>query len=160
MERWFLKPLTQFKSINMKSYLKSLIVLAATALLFISTNNVQAQIFQVELADSVNKYSAPQDFMVFGQLVKVRTKLIKHFGTTCMFEIEITNKSEKELSRRVGFASKYGKKNEVYEVNSAMVRLKPNYYAVYKLEMRECFKKGKKNPIESCMTCDPRLGFL
>ncbi|WP_198342240.1 hypothetical protein [Pedobacter psychrophilus] len=112
------------------------------------------------MADSVNKFGPPQQCEVFGQLLQVRTKLLKHFGTTCMYEVEITNKSQKDINTRVGFTSLNGGKNEVFAVNSAMVRLKPNYYAVYKLEKRECLKKGKKNPIESCMTCNPTLGFL
>lgn len=141
--------------------IKILMVFAITVLLFISSSSkVQAQVFPIILADSVEKFSQPQQFLVSGQLVKVRTKLIKHFGTTCVFEVEVTNISEKDLKKSMGFVSTNGNANEIYSVNSASIRLKPNYYAVYKLEKRECLKRGKKNPIESCMACNPRIGFL
>lgn len=143
----------------MKSLLKNKISVIVVALCSIGWGNiVKAQVFPLVLADTVTVFGPYQEMVVKGQLLKVRTKLNRHFGTTCQFEIEITNKGSKQLNATAGLVSVNS--FQIYEVNSATISLKPNYYAVYKLEIRECLKKKVKNAILSCMACNPRLGFL
>jgi len=143
----------------MKSLIKNkLIILSIIFFCGISSaNTAKAQIFPINPGDSVNVFGPFQDMIVAGQLLKVRTKLLRHFGFTCQFEIEITNQGSKSIASKTGLVS--GNSGTLYEVTSVNLNLKPNFYVVYKLEIRECLKRKIKDPLISCMACNPRIGF-
>lgn len=138
-----------------KLYILLLLITGLIPLFNIST--VRAQVSPLVLSDTVNVYGPMQDVIVNGQLFKVRSKLLRHWGTTCQFEVEITNVGQKEVAARTGLLM--NNLNTLNPNTSVNLRLKPGFYAVYTLDVREVPKKGQKDPVISCRSCSPRLGF-
>lgn len=137
---------------------KQLNILIILSLLFaLSVKAVKAQNLPLILGDSVEVYGPFQQVIVAGEVLKVRTKLLRHWGTTCQYDVEITNTGTKLVSARTGLLM--NNTNNLNINTSVNLNLKPNYYVIYKLEIRECLKRREKNPIISCMTCPPVLGF-
>ena len=135
--------------------------------LFFGLLKVNAQT-ALPLADSLNKWSEPQvRFLSIegSPKIQVRTKVIKHQGTTGIIEVEITNLSTKTLTTRFGLKVTKGDINDntIHMNNSYQLKsLKPDYRVTYKMELRECLPKGrgKMNDLEKCKACQPRLLFI
>ncbi|MEJ7625607.1 MAG: hypothetical protein WKF35_02000 [Ferruginibacter sp.] len=130
-------------------------------------SDIQAQV-NLPLADNIGEWSEPQERFIAlenSPRIKVRSKVIKHFGTTGIIEVEITNLSEKTLSSTFGLKTPRGdlNDNKIHINNSYQLsKLKPNYVVTYKMELRECLPKGrgKMNDLEKCIACQPRLLFI
>ncbi len=140
------------------------------ALAIVSFNAVFAQTAFVPqapfipLADSVGKWSEYQYRTIQGPgspEIQLRTKVVKHFGFTAIIMVEITNKSKTQLSHTMGLkpTNNDANDNTIHINNSNTCKLKPNYYAEYKMEMRLCRPKGKKDDMEIVRNCQPRLLF-
>jgi hypothetical protein len=143
--------------------LKLLFALSMFLLLQASTN---AQAY-LPLADKVDEWSEPQVRFIAGEgtpKIKVRSKLIKYYGFTGVFEIEITNLSKQTLSSTFALKTTKGdlNDNKIHINNSYHLNLKPDYKATYKMELRECIPKGarKKDDIEKVKVCNPLLLFI
>jgi hypothetical protein len=129
-----------------------------------TSSNAQAYL---PLADKVNEWSEPQVRFIAGEgtpKIKVRSKLIKHYGFTGVFEVEITNLSNRTLSSTFALKTTKGdlNDNKIHVNNSYQLNLKPDYRATYKMELRECVPKGarKKDDIEKVKFCNPLLLFI
>ncbi|HEX8332548.1 MAG TPA: hypothetical protein VF622_07990 [Segetibacter sp.] len=93
------------------------------------------------LADKVDEWSEPQVRFIAGEgtpKIKVRSKLIKHYGFTGVFEIEITNLSKQTLSSTFALKTTKGdlNDNKIHINNSYQLNLKPDYKATYKMEFK------------------------
>lgn len=147
----------------MKSIIKSSLIIICLSLWAAQGH---AQQF-IPLADSIGKWSEVQlrpSTMPNGPMIEVSTKVIKHFGTTGIIEVKITNRSEKVISGRCGLKQTKGDLNDnIVHVNNAynLGSLKPNYYVIFKMELRECMPKGRKNmdDLQKIAACQPRLLF-
>jgi hypothetical protein len=132
-----------------RTYLILIILLISCA------SSVHAQ--QLVLADSVGKWSADQQFDAGnGITLKIRNRIMKHFGTTCMYEFYVLNTSGKQMNSWMGFV----KGNTIYEATAVQLTLRPNYETTFKMEFRECLKRRQKDPILSCGACIPVIGFI
>jgi hypothetical protein len=147
---------TKIKTFNMKKI--NIVVL----LLIIPVCSVWAQSFAVDLASEVGQWGQPIicDMGNKGN-VTVRVKLIKHFGTTCVFDVEFTNNSQRNFEGSAGL--KREKDNVIYGVNLARLDIKPNETVVYSnMEKRECKMSlsKKRDQVKLCMQCEPWIGFV
>ena len=151
----------------MKTFYKMRLKFLFALLLFLfqqTSTNAQAYL---PLADKVDEWSEPQIRSIAGEgtpKIKVRSKLIKHYGFTGVFEIEITNLSKQTLSSTFALKTPKGdlNDNKIHVNNSYQLNLKPDYRATYKMELRECVPKGarKKDDIEKVKVCNPLLLFI
>ena len=92
-----------------------------------------------------------------GQIVGIRIRVNKHFGTTCKFDVELENKTTLKMTAVMGFLGRTG---QLHEATAGSVSLKPGYKAYWEREKREVLKKGVKNDALICKNCNPTLGFL
>ncbi|MBC7916073.1 MAG: hypothetical protein H7Y07_18365 [Pyrinomonadaceae bacterium] len=137
-------------------------ILSSLFLLFILTaltNSVKSQTVNVSsvVPDSVGVWGKPLSVDMMGNPIVIRLKVVKHFGTTCVFEVEMTNNGTQTLSARMGFLGNDGK---LYEPTSGMISIKPGEGFYWKREKREVLKRGVKNDALVCKNCNPTLGFL
>jgi hypothetical protein len=142
------------------------LLLTTSLLLFFQILNASAQ-SELPLADEIGKWSEPQ-IRYMGNAnspkIKVRTKVIKHFGTTGVIDVEITNLSGQNISNYCGLKVTRGDLNDnTIHINNAysIKSLKPDYYLTFRMELRECHPKGgrKMNDLEKIIACQPRLLF-
>lgn len=119
------------------------------------------------LADSLDKWSEPVERFIAQEgtpKIRVKSRVIKHFGTTGVIEVEIKNISERTLTAAFGLKVTRGDANDnlIHPNNMYQLNLKPNFKTTYKMELRECSPKGgrKMNDIEKCKACLPRLLFI
>jgi len=145
----------------MKSFIKFLVIIC-----FLTTSeNSLAQLY-IKMADSVDVWSAPQQFSFTARTgisgtISARVKFFKKKATTCMLEVEVTNIGTTEF--RGWFKVTANQMGELTStVNSLNGNLQPKYYVKSNLEMRECLPKGAKgkSDLEKCQLCDPKLYFF
>ncbi len=139
--------------------------LTTVCLLFL-TLHADAQT-DLPLADKIGEWSEPQ-IRYLGNAstpkIQVRSKLIKHFGTTGIFDVEITNLSNQTITNFCGLKVPKGHidDNTVHINNVYSIKvLKPDYKITFRMELRECKPKGagKMDDLEKCKACQPRLLF-
>jgi hypothetical protein len=121
-----------------------------------------SQSFQLRLASEVEQWSEPIvcNMGNKGNLT-VRVKLIKHFGTTCVFDVEFTNNSNTVFKGAAGL--KRENDSVIYGANLVNLKLNPSETATYlKLEKRECkmSMSKKRDQVKLCMECEPWIGFV
>jgi hypothetical protein len=140
--------------------------ITTTFFLFLALLNINAQT-ALPLADSLNKWSEPVERFIAQEgtpRIRVRSKVIKHFGTTGVIEVEITNISDRTLAAAFGLKVTRGDANDnlIHPNNMYQLNLKAGYRVTYKMELRECSPKGgrKMDDIEKCKACQPRLLFI
>jgi len=144
----------------MKTKITFKILAAAFALIFFISlaNTAKAQTVNVTsiIPDSVNVWGPPMSVDMMGTECVFRVKVIKHFGTTCIYNVEITNKGNKTLTAGMGFLTDGG----LYNPNTgADIILKPGEGFYWKREKREILRKGVKNQAQVCKNCNPIIGF-
>ncbi len=130
-----------------------LIILAAF------TQKAQSQTVNVSsiVPDSVDVWGPPLSVDMMGNPVLIKMKVVKHFGTTCVFEVSITNNGSKTMSARMGFLGNTGM---LHEPTSGFITIEPGKGYYWKREKREVLKRGVKNDALVCKNCNPTLGFL
>lgn len=139
----------------MKSIRKGLVVATAFVLyLCISSTTVHAQKFPVNIADSVNKWSAPTIVRIVDAnnrlaTVEVFVKVKKFKGTTTIAAfggLQIGTKATTE---------------NIYVHNAGRFNLKPDYEISFDLELRECWPKNRKglDAAGKCAACEPNICF-
>ena len=136
------------------------------SLLLLQRTSINAQA-DLPLADKVGEWSQPQTRFIAGEgtpKIKVRTNVIKHYGTTGVIEVEITNLSKQTLTTTFGLKTPKGdlNDNKIHVNNSYNLNLRPDYKVTYKMELRECLPKGarKMDDIEKIKACNPLLLFI
>ncbi len=145
-------------------FIAKLFFTIAFLLFFVLQTKAQADL---PIADSLNKWSEPQERFIAREgtpRIKVRSKVIKHFGTTGVIEVEITNLSNINLRSAFGLKVPRGDANDylIHPNNMYQLNLKPGYRTTYKMELRECMPKGgrKMDDLEKCRACRPTLLFI
>lgn len=140
----------------MKKFLASLFVLFVVSAL---TATVKSQTVNVSsiVPDSVEVWGQPLNVDMMGNPIVIRLKVVKHYGTTCIFNVEITNNGTKTMSARMGFLGNTGM---LHEPTSGFISIKPGEGFYWKREKREVLKRGVKNDALICKNCNPTLGFL
>ncbi|TZF81459.1 hypothetical protein FW774_18020 [Pedobacter sp. BS3] len=148
----------------MKHLTKTLV--ATAILLFAITYSSNAQLAPLNMPQSDTSWSAPQTMVLKShwggtQEVEITCKLIKHYGTTGKFEVQITNKGPKKLTGYVGLVMGGGWKDLNYNNLAHFNRLGANYWIRFNLELRGCLPKGrsKMTDLEKCKACMPHIGF-
>jgi hypothetical protein len=130
-------------------------------LLLLSTQ-LFSQSFQLQLANEVEQWSEPIVCKISDRSqITVRVKLIKHYGTTCVFDVEFTNNSNTVFKGSAGL--KRENDNVIYGANMVNLKLNPNESVTYlKLEKRECkmSMSKKRDQVKLCMECEPWIGFV
>ncbi|MBC8053401.1 MAG: hypothetical protein H7Y13_10080 [Sphingobacteriaceae bacterium] len=137
-------------------------ILSSLALLFLITvvsSSVKSQTVNVSsvVPDSVDVWGPPLNVDMMGQPVVIRLKVVKHFGTTCVFNVEITNNGTRTMSATMGFLGNTGM---LHEPTAGFISIKPGEGFYWKREKREVLKRGVKNDALVCKNCNPTLGFL
>lgn len=140
--------------------------ITATFFLFSGLLKSNAQT-ALPLADSLDKWSEPVERFIAQEgtpKIRVKSKVIKHFGTTGVIEVEIKNISDRTLTAAFGLKVTRGDANDnlIHPNNMYQLNLKPNFKTTYKMELRECLPKGarKMDDIDKCKACQPRLLFI
>ena len=148
----------------MKIHKKSIIALVTLLTAF--AYGAKAQLAPLNMPQSDTTWSTPQTMVVKShsggaQEVEITCKLIKHYGTTGKFEVQVTNKGPKKLSGYVGLVKGGGQKDLNYNNLAHFNRLGVNYRIKFNLELRECLPKGrsKMTDLEKCKACMPYIGF-
>lgn len=140
------------KKLLLKSCLFTLLMLAAY------TGHAQ----QLLLAAEADVWGEPQKInLTGGGTIQLRTKFIKHFGSTCVFHIEFTNLSARPIKETCQLTS--SNSSGMYTHWATDLRLAVGETAVYQMERRECknnFKKSKQKDITKCAACAPAMYFL
>lgn len=130
--------------------------------LLLISNSLFSQSFPLSLASEVEQWSEPIICKINDQTqITVRVKLIKHYGTTCVFDVEFTNNSNSVF--KAGAGLKRESDNVIYGANMVNLKLNPNETATYlKLEKRECkmSMSKKRDQVKLCMECEPWIGFV
>jgi len=130
-------------------------------LLLLSTS-LFSQSFQLRLASAVEQWSEPIVCKINDRSqITVRVKLIKHYGTTCVFDVEFTNNSNTVFKAAAGL--KRENDSVIYGANMVNLKLNPNESVTYlKLEKRECkmSMSKKRDQVKLCMECEPWIGFV
>jgi hypothetical protein len=130
--------------------------------LLLLTTQLFSQSFQLKLANEVEQWSEPIVCKISDRSqITVRVKLIKHYGTTCVFDVEFTNNSNTVFKGSAGL--KRENDNVIYGANMVNLKLNPNETATYlKLEKRECkmSMSKKRDQVKLCMECEPWIGFV
>lgn len=151
----------------MKTSLKiSLLTACLTIILF----PVFAQVAPLPMPESDTVWSAPKIMTLKSrngttQTVQVKSKLVKHKGTTGFIEVEITNQGPKKLTGYVTLVVGDDNMDKVKDIsynNSTRISyLGNNYWIRYTLQLRECLPKGRKNmtDLQKCVACNPYIGF-
>ena len=126
--------------------------------LLLITIPMKAQTIDVTsiVPDSVGIWGPRQDVDMGGTLCSFRIRVSKHKGTTCNYDIEISNKGNKSLTGVMDILTQSGQIN----VNTAgRVTVKPGESFYWSRQKLGVFKKGRKNQAEICKACNPILGF-
>jgi hypothetical protein len=136
---------------------KSAIILSSIVLsLALSVCKGQALVLPTE----ADVWGSPQTITLNGGSLQLRTKFIKHFGTTCVFNIEFTNTGNVPISEEAQL-TKQG--SPIYTHWSTSIKLKQGEVAIFQMERRECspiFGKKKQKNISKCAECNPTISFL
>jgi len=92
--------------------------------------------------------------------VQVKSRFVKHFGTTCVFDLEFTNTGSKTFKEGVTLV-RPDQQGQYYH-NTVDLKMKPGQsYTVSAMELRECsLQWGESKDLNACATCGPRLGFM
>lgn len=134
------------------------IALLVVGFFLLLTNKVKSQTVNVAsiIPDTVGIWGPPMTVDMLGTECIFRIKVIKHFGTTCVYNVEITNKGSKKLSAGMGFLTNGG----LFNPNTGGdITIKPGESFYWKREKREVLKKRVKNQAQVCKNCNPILGF-
>ncbi len=113
------------------------------------------------LADRADVWS---DAKTYGGMndgeIQVRTKFIKHHGTTCVFDVEFTNNGNRTFDAGLTIVKPDRTKQYPHRVTN--VTLAPGKSVTYEeLELRECTKLlGDSKNLNACATCDPQLAYM
>ena len=123
------------------------------------SNSVKSQTVNVSsiVPDSVEVWGTPLNVDMMGHPVVIRLKVVKHYGTTCVFNVEITNNGTKTMTATMGFLGKTG---NLHDATAGSIRIKPGESFYWRREKREVLKRGVKNDALICKNCNPTLGFL
>ncbi len=117
---------------------------------------------QLLLAAEADVWGEPQKInLTGGGTIQLRTKFLKHYGTTCVFEVEFTNVGTKPVKETCQMVS--NNSSGMYTHWASDIRLAPGEVAVYQMEKRECkinMKKSKQKDIAKCAACAPAMYFL
>jgi hypothetical protein len=139
-----------------KKFLQLLMVIGVLLI----TNTSKAQ--QLLLPTEADVWGEPQKInLTTGGTIQLRTKFIKHYGTTCVFEIEFTNLSTKAIKETCQLIS--NNSSGMYTHWATDLRLAVGEVAVYQMERRACkmnLKKSKQKNITKCADCAPAIFFL
>lgn len=145
------------KTIYMK---KLLLKCSLFTLLLLAAYTSHAQ--QLVLAAEADIWGEPQKInLTGGGIIQLRTKFLKHYGTTCVFEVEFTNLGTKPVKETCQMVS--NNSSGMYTHWASDIRLAPGEIAVYQMEKRECkinMKKSKQKDITKCAACAPAMYFL
>ena len=137
---------------------KSLVVIFALSLFVCLTNPAKAQTVNVTsiIPDSVGVWGPPLEVDMAGTLCAFRMRVVKHYGLTCTYNVEITNKGNKTITAVMGLLSDSGQIPLDY---AGRITVKPGesfYWQRQKLGIR---KRGLTNQAMICKSCNPILGF-
>lgn len=128
------------------------------SLLFITLSYKQSLAQPLVLGTAVEEWSPDQNIdLGNGVTLKIRNRIMKHFGTTCIYEFYVLNTS---ANKAANYWMGFNKNGQIYETTAIKLSLKPNYETKFKMEFRECLKRRVKDPIISCGACGPSLGFI
>lgn len=105
---------------------------------------------RLPLAAGADTWSEPKRLDLPSGPVEVQAKFIKHFGSTCEFEVKFTNKSEGRIQERVTLVG--GSPIEL--------KLEPNHWSSQYMEKRGCgFSIGDSKDMKKCAACVPELSI-
>lgn len=152
-----------FKSniVTKTSYMKNLFLKSCLfTFLMLAAYTSHAQ--QLVLAAEADVWGEPQKInLTGGGTIQLRTKFLKHYVTTCVFEVEFTNLGTKPVKETCQMVS--NNSSGMYTHWASDIRLAPGEIAVYQMEKRECkinMKKSKQKDITKCAACAPAMYFL
>lgn len=136
-------------------YMLSLLL---TCAFFATTASAQ----KLVLATEADVWGAPQAINLnSGGKVQLRTMFIKHYGTTCVFKIEISNIGTTAINETVQLTS--NNSSGMYTHWATDIKIKPGEIYTYEMERRECavnMSKKKQKDITKCAACAPIIYFL
>jgi hypothetical protein len=118
------------------------------------------------LASKAGEWSAPKVYPYGGASLQVESKFIEHKGTTCMFEIRVSNLSSEPVRASAAMVKEDSARNadgqvELREHRFADIELSGNSNAVWEMETRECpLHFGSTSDMGDCASCRPVFGFL
>ncbi len=104
----------------------------------------------------VEVWGPPLEVDMGGTVCVFRIKVLKHYGTTCVYNVEIANKGDKTLTALMGILTHGG---QVNDNTAGGITIKPGERFYWKREKREILKKGVKNDAQVCKNCNPIVGF-
>lgn len=137
---------------------RSLATILVLGLLVSLTNPAKSQTINIAsiIADTTGVWGPPLEIDMAGTLCVFRVRVPKHKGTTCNYDVEITNKGNLKMTAIMGLLTESGQ----VDLNTAgRVTVKPGesfYWERQKLGVR---KRGMKNGALICKNCNPILGF-
>lgn len=118
------------------------------------------------LAPEADKWSEPKTYVVKGAPLAVQSKFLKHKGTTCEFEIKITNESDSPVSASFALFKEDSRKEadgrvSLREHRFGSIDLEAGKARVWEMEVRECaLHFGSTTDMKACAECRPLIGFL
>lgn len=92
--------------------------------------------------------------------IDVKTLFVKHFGTTCVYDVEYTNNGKSAFNENTTLVRP--DQEGQYHHNTTRIKLNPGESVVVKaMEVRECgLHWGESKDPNICASCGPRLGFM
>lgn len=110
---------------------------------------------RLPLAAEANKWSEAKAFKSpKGASVDVKSKFVKHYGTTCVYDVEAKNTGTSKANET--FAVGKPDALNIYDVNSGGMYLEPGQSKAWGLELRECsLHWGDSFDPNACASCGP-----
>lgn len=141
-----------------KNKLKIMAAVFTLALFVTLANKAKAQTVNITniIPDSVGVWGPPLEVDMAGTLCVFRIRVVKHKGTTCNYDVEITNKGNKTLTAVMGLLTE----SKQVDLNTAgRVTVKPGESYYWHRQKYGVRKRGVENQALVCKTCNPILGF-
>jgi hypothetical protein len=112
------------------------------------------------LATEQGQWSEPKTFTTKTGSAQVKSKFVKHFGTTCVYDLDVVNTGKDKLHEGVTLGKENAKK--VYDKTDAFVKLAPGVgTGLSNVEQRECSAHwGTSKDMNACAACRPVVYFI
>jgi len=110
------------------------------------------------LGKAAGEWSEAKTFKPTSGELAVKSKFVKHYGTTCIFDVEFKNTGSTTVNESVVVSSVMQTKIPSHRFNH--VSLKAGESVAYNMERRECpLHFGDSVEMKDCADCNPILIF-